>query len=93
MNDQTLQTLEQTAETLAPIAGAALKASSPGAAAALTLLPVAIQLLNSAGQLVQAGAMSQAQLAELFATIGQGIASAHSQWAAMNVADEASHPV
>lgn len=86
MTDQTLQNVEQTAESLAPIAGAALSVSNPGAAAAISLLPTAINLLNSAVALTQAGGMTQDQLVAMMNSISQSITVSHAQWAAMNAA-------
>ena len=89
MTDQTIQNIEQTAAALAPVVSVALKASNPAAASALALLPVALQLLNTAGQLTQAGGMTETQLADLFASVGAGISSAHAQWDALNGAQPA----
>ena len=78
----------KTIEELAPVAlGAAAAAASAGsgnAALALQLVPVAIQAIQSAQQLAQAGALSPAQLAALFAQIGAGIKQTHDQWEALN---------
>lgn len=78
----------QTALAVAP----ALAAADPKIAAVVALAPVAIQLLQSATSLQQAGVLPAAQLAGLFASIGQGIQSTHDQWAAMNAADVAGAP-
>lgn len=90
MTDQTnvaAQTALQTAEGMAPlILAAAGAAASPQAAAIIALAPVALQFLQSATQLQQAGAMTPAQLAGLFLSIGQGVQSTHDKWAAMNAA-------
>jgi hypothetical protein len=75
----------QTAAALAP----ALVATDPKVAAVVALAPVALQLLQSATQLQQAGILPADQLASLFASIGRGIQSTHDQWAAMNAADAA----
>jgi hypothetical protein len=75
----------QTAASLAPT----LAATDPKVAAIVALAPVAIQLLQSATQLQQAGVLPPEQLAALFASIGTGIQSTHDQWAAMNAADAA----
>lgn len=66
-----------------------LAAGSPQVAAVVALAPLAIQLLQSATQLQQAGVLPPEQLAALFASIGQGIQSTHNQWAALNAADAA----
>lgn len=79
------QTALQTAVAMSPL----LAAGSPQVAAVVALAPVAIQLLQSATQLQQAGVLPPEQLAALFASIGQGIQSTHNQWAAMNAADAA----
>lgn len=76
----TLQQAESTAAQLAPLAGLI----SPQAATVAALAPIAIDMLNSAVKLTQAGAMTQDQLAGLFQTIGQGIQSTHAQWTALN---------
>lgn len=70
-------------------AGAVVAGTNPEVAAVVALAPVAIQLLQSAMQLQQAGVLPPEQLAALFASIGQGIQSTHNQWAAMNAADAA----
>lgn len=58
--------------------------ADPSIAAALQLAPVAIQLLQTAQQLSQAGVMSPAQLAALFAQIGSGIQATHTAWEQAN---------
>jgi hypothetical protein len=78
-------TVLQTTATLAPV----LAAADPKIAAVVALAPAAIQLLQSAVTLQQAGVLPPAQLASLFASIGQGIQSTHDQWVAMNAADAA----
>ncbi len=86
MNTAT-DTALKTAEALLPtILAAAGTAASPQAAAIVALAPIALQFLQSAMQLQQAGAMTSDQLAALFASIGQGIQSSHDKWAAMNAA-------
>lgn len=75
----------QSLEAAAPV----IAAGSPQVAAVVALAPVAIQLLQSATQLQQAGVLPPEQLAALFASIGQGIQSTHDKWAAMNAADAA----
>ena len=84
-----LQTAVDTAKTLAPVlvtaAMAGSAAANPGAAATVAALaPIAMQLLNNAMMLSQAGAMSDAELAQLFSTIGRGISATQAQWDAMN---------
>lgn len=83
-----LQTALQTAEAAAPAllaAGAGVATvANPNAALALQLAPVAIQAIQSAVQLTQAGAMTPEQLAALWAQIGAGVQKAHNDWAAMN---------
>lgn len=73
----------QTAAALAP----QLAASDPKVAAVVALAPLALQLLQTATAAQQAGLLSDAQLAGLFASIGSGIQSTHAQWAALNAAD------
>jgi hypothetical protein len=70
-------------------AGAAVAGANPQVAAVVALAPVAIQLLQSATQLQQAGVLPPDQLAALFAKVGEGIQSTHERWAAMNAADAA----
>jgi hypothetical protein len=94
--DQVTQTAVATVESLLPTilasAGAAAavgSASNPAVASALALAPVAIQAIQLAQQFVNAGAMTQDQLAALFVTIGANLQNAHNQWAAMNQASTA----
>jgi hypothetical protein len=63
--------------------------SNPGVASAVALAPLAIQFMQTALQLQQAGAMSPEQLAALFSSVGSGIQSTHARWAAMNAAPQA----
>lgn len=79
------QTALQTAEALIP----AMLLANPAAAKAAEVVPLAIQLLQTASQLQQAGAMTEEQLAALFSQIGQGIQSTHQKWVAMNAAPKA----
>lgn len=79
------QTVLQTAAAMAPT----LAAGDPKVAAIVMLAPVALQLLQSATQLQQAGVLPPEQLAGLFASIGRGIQSTHDEWAAMNAAEAA----
>lgn len=83
MTNTITQTAVATAETLLPTI---LAAVSPQAASIAALAPIAIQLLQAAAQLENAGAMTSDQLASLFLTIGQGVQSTHNQWAALNAA-------
>jgi hypothetical protein len=83
------QSAIDTAKALAPAiitAGVAAAAvSNPSTAAtALALAPVAMQFLNNAMILAQAGTLSESDLASLWATIGQGIAANQAQWNSMN---------
>lgn len=84
------QTIAATAEELAPVAlavaAAAAGAGSGETALAVKLAPIALQTLQSALQLSQAGALSPAQLAALFSQIGAGIQQTHNQWEALNQA-------
>lgn len=82
--DAALQTAETVLETVAPIALATASATNPNVAAAAALVPIALQLLQAAQQMQRAGAMSQQDLAALFATVGQGVQASHTQWAALN---------
>ena len=76
----------QTAEAMAPAVLQAVAASgavaSPGVALAIQLAPIALQLMQSATQLAQAGALTPAELAALWKQIGAGVQSAHDAWAA-----------
>lgn len=86
--NNTLQTVATTVAGLAPeILAAGGKAVNPNVATIVALAPIALQFLQSATQLQQAGAMSAEALAGLFATIGQGIQSNHDKWVAMNAVD------
>jgi len=79
-------------ETVLKTAGAMIPAmllANPAAGKAAEVVPLAIQLLQTASQLQQAGAMTEDQLAALFSQIGQGIQSTHSKWVAMNAASKA----
>lgn len=78
----------QTAAALAP----QLAAADPKVAAVVALAPLALQLLQTATAAQQAGLLSDAQLAGLFASIGSGIQSTHAQWAALNAADARTAP-
>lgn len=88
MTTETAQTILTTALQTA----AAIAATDPKAAAAVALAPLIVQLLASATQMQQAGTLSPAALADLFASIGQGIHATHEEWAAMNAADAARAP-
>lgn len=86
MDVQTQATIEaglQVAGALAP----ALAATGPQGAAVAALAPVALTFLQAAITLQQANAMSEVDLATLFAKVGAGIASSHAQWAAMDAAE------
>lgn len=80
MSDLTIQTVAQVATIAAAV--------DPQAAAALQVAPVALQLLQAAQTMASAGAMTQEQLAALWAQIGQGIAESHNTWLAMNAAQK-----
>lgn len=78
-----MDTVTQTAlNTAVQALPAILAASNPGAASALALAPVALQLLQAATQFQQAGGMTPEQLAALFATIGANIKTSHEAWVA-----------
>jgi hypothetical protein len=66
---------------------AVVAATDPKAATIVALAPVALNFLQAATQLQQAGLMTPEQLASLFASIGSGIKSTHDRWAALNAAD------
>jgi hypothetical protein len=76
--------LTQTVEALAPVVIAVASAADPRVAAITTLAPMALNFLQAAAQLQAAGAMSETDLAALFSTIGQGVATTHNAWVAMN---------
>lgn len=81
-----MDTIEQTIlSTAAASLPAVLAAANPGAASALALAPVALQLLQAATQFQQAGGMTPEQLAALFATIGANIKTSHDAWVAGTV--------
>lgn len=79
--------MAQAAGAMAPAILSAVGASNPGVAAIIQLAPVAIQFLQSALQLQQAGIISAEQLAQMFSSVGAGIQNTHDQWAAMNAAE------
>lgn len=83
---------EQTILTTALQTAAAIAATDPKAAAAVALAPFIVQLLTAATQMQQAGTMTQAALAGLFADIGTDIRSTDSEWDSMNAADAARAP-
>lgn len=81
MNETTqiaVDTAIQTAEAITPVA---LASANPEVALVAKLAPVAIQALQSAMQLSEAGAMTPDQLASLFSAIGAGIKTTHDVWA------------
>jgi hypothetical protein len=80
--DAVTSTVLSTAEAMAPAILAAAGAANPGLAGAAALAPVALQLLQAATQFQQAGAMTPAQLAAVFATVGAGIKTSHDAWVA-----------
>ena len=86
--EQIAQTAIQTAEAAAPALLAAgvgvAAASNPTVAAVTQVAPIALQFIQSAIQLQNAGVMTDAQLAEIFQTVGNGIKQTHDAWAAMN---------
>jgi len=77
-------TVLQTVEALAPTILAAGSAANPQVAAVVALAPIALAFLQSATQLEQAGAMTPAQLASLFLSVGQGVQSTHDKWLSLN---------
>lgn len=79
-------TAVQVLAAAAPAALGVAAASDPKVAAALQLAPLALNLLSTAQQLTQAGAMSPAALADLFEHVGAGIKAQHAQWAQMDQA-------
>lgn len=83
-NNTIVGAVEQTAVAMLPEVAAAVGASNPTVAAVVALAPIAVQLLDKATQLSNAGAMPADQLASLFASIGKSIRATHDQWAAMN---------
>jgi hypothetical protein len=82
-------TAAQTVLTTALQTAAAIAATDPKAAAAVALAPFIVQLLTAAAQMQQAGTLTPAALAELFASIGQGIEATHKEWVALNAAGAA----
>jgi hypothetical protein len=84
-----LETALQTAEALAPtiLGVAAVASGNPELAMAVKLAPLALQFMQSASQLANAGVLSPADLAALFAKVGVGIQTTHNAWAAMDAAD------
>lgn len=72
MND-----IVNTIEAAAPLLAAT---GNPEVASALSLAPVALQLLQAAQTMTKAGAMTPQQLSALWAQIGQGIMTTHNAW-------------
>lgn len=87
MND-TAQTILTTALQTA----AAIAVTDPKAAAAVALAPFIVQMLTAATQMQQAGTLTPAALADLFASIGAGIQGTHNEWAALDKADASTKP-
>ena len=84
MDSSTEQTIESTVLSTAEALDPVLAASSPAAASAAALAPIALQFLQSAQQIQAAGLMTADQLAATFASIGQGVQATHNAWAALN---------
>lgn len=87
-----LQAIGATALSTAAALAPALAVLDPKAAAIADVARIALTFLQSASQLQQAGVIPAVQLANLFASVGSGILSAHAQWGAMNAADAAAAP-
>ncbi len=83
----TIDTVATVIEDVAPIAEAAT--GNPEVAMALKLAPIAMQMLEAAHQMTQAGAMNPEQLAVLWNIVGQGIQHTHAAWQALNTAKTA----
>lgn len=88
--DQTTQTALNIAQAALPIAAAAATIASPQNAVAISavasLTPLAVSMLQNALTLSQAGAMSDAQLTQLFTTVAAGLETVHKDWIAKNEA-------
>jgi len=80
-----------TAEAMAPALIAAAVVANPQAASIAQMAPIMLQLMQTATQLHGVGAMTDDQLAALFANVGAGVAATHATWSAMNV--QAAAPV
>jgi hypothetical protein len=91
--DAALQSAVATLQAAAPLILGAALASNPNAAAIAQIAPVALQFLQTASLLHNAGAMTSQQLADLFSTIGNGVQTTHNAWAAMNAADAVEKPL
>ena len=73
-----------TAEAMAPTLIAAAVVANPQAASIAQMAPIMLQLMQTATQLHGVGAMTDDQLAALFANVGAGVAATHATWSAMN---------
>lgn len=83
--NQAAQTAEQLAPAAIAVASIAAAASgNPEAIAAVKVAPIAIAALQSLTQLANVGALSQEQLAQMFADVGASVQTSHSAWAAMD---------
>jgi hypothetical protein len=83
------ETIAQTALSTAAALAPTLAAGDPKLAAIVAATPLAIQLLQAATQLTQAGVMPPDQLSALWFNTAQNLSSTHNAWAAMNAADSA----
>jgi hypothetical protein len=88
----TVQTVAATTLQTALAVAQVLAATNPKLAAAIAIEPFIVQLVESVEQMQQAGTLTPAALADLFARIGAGIQSTHDTWATMNAADTARAP-
>jgi hypothetical protein len=77
-------TAQTVATTALETAVAVAAVTNPQAAAVVALAPIALQFLQSATQLQQAGAMTPEQLTNMFRIVGAGVQSTHDRWAALN---------
>lgn len=85
----TAQAIATTALQTALVIAQAHAATNPKLAAALALAPLVEKLIESVEAMQKAGTLTPAALADLFASIGQGVAATHDEWNAMNAADAA----
>lgn len=87
MTTNTTQAIASTALHTALVVAQVLAAKNPKLAAAMALAPLVEKLIESVEAMQKAGTLSPAALADLFASIGQGVAATHEEWNTMNAAD------
>lgn len=82
----TVQAIATTALQTALAVAQVHAATNPKLAAAVALAPLIEKLVESVEAIQKAGTLTPAALADLFASIGHGVAATHDEWKAMNTA-------